>query len=266
MNNNGGLSWINYLDGAQLAASSEVPDLPIANLQSQHLSTKWRSAGALSVWWTADYGQALPVDVIGWFGANFTAAAQRRIRLSSSNAHAGDLYDSGLGAMTPDIRVDRRKPTAIVSKSQAVHLLSSPITARYLKIDFSDSGLDYLEAGLAWAGQLWQPARNFSYGEAPAMQDPSTTTKSVAGNAYTDLRPQFMADTFTFPALTEAEAKTLLGMDGVVGTAMNLLWIRNPRPAEMSKTALLGMQVQIGQMPIVAFDRRSRQFQLAERL
>jgi len=266
MNTNGGLSWINYLDAAVLAASSEVPDLPIGNLQSQHLSTKWRSAGALSVWWTADYASALPVDVIGVFGANFTAAAQWRIRLSSSAAHTGDLYDSGLINMNPEIRVDRRKPSAPVSKSQALHLLSSPVTTKYRKIDFQDSGLPYLESGLAWDGKLFQTAQNFSYGQAPAFQDPSTTTKAVAGNAYTDLRPQYMTDTFTFPLLTEAEAKTILQMDAAVGTALNLLWVRDPSPANMNSTAVLGYQVQIGQMPIVSFNRRTRQFQIAERL
>jgi hypothetical protein len=266
MNTNGGLSWINTLDAAVLAASSEVPDLPIGNLQSQHLSTKWRSAGSLSVSWTADMVTAMPVDAIGVFGANFTAAAQWRIRLSSSAAHAGDLYDSGLIAMNPEIRVDRRKPSAPISKSQALHLIAAAVTARYLKIDFVDSGLAYLEAGLAWVGKLWQPAQNFSYGQAPAFQDPSTTTKAVAGNAYTDLRPQYKTDTFTFPLLTEAEAQTVLQMDNAVGTALNLLWVRDPSAANMNKTAVLGYQVQIGQMPVVSFNRRTRQFQIAERL
>jgi hypothetical protein len=264
MNTNGGLSWLNYLDGAVLTATSEAAGLPIGNLQVLHLSTKWRSDGMLNASLMADYGAALPVDVLGIFGANFTAAAQWRIRLSSTAAHDGDLYDSGLIAMNPDIRVDRRKPTAVISKSQALHLLAAPVPARYRKMDLLDSGLSYLEAGLAWDGKLTQFERNFSYGQAPQMQDPSTTTKAVAGNAYTDLRPQYRTDSFTFPLLTEAEAKTVEGMDAAVGTALNLLWIRNP--AQACGTALLGYQVQIGPMPIVSFDRRSRQFQIAERL
>lgn len=266
MNTNGGLSWINYLDGAVLTASSEASGLPIGNLQSVHLATKWRSDGALSVSWMIDLGTAMPVDTIGVFGANFTAGAQWRIRLSSSDAYAGDLHDSGLIAMNPEIRVDRRKPSAPISKSQALYLIAAPVTARYLKKEFQDSGLSYLEAGLGWAGQLWQPERNFSYGQAPALQDPSTTTPSVGGQSYTDLRPQFMTDSFTFGLLTDDESKIVEAMDGAVGTAMNLLWVKNPMQAYQNKTAILGRQMQIGQMPIVAHNRRSRQFQIAERL
>jgi hypothetical protein len=264
MNTNGGLSWANALDGAVLTATSEAAGLPIGNLQVQHLSTKWRSDGALNVAWMADMIAAQPIDTIGIFGANFTAAAQWRIRLSSSAAHAGDLYDSGLVAMNPAIRVDRRSPAAIIAKSQTLSLLAAPVTARYLKIDLADSGPAYLEAGLPWVGQLWQPGRNFSYGQAPAVVDPSTTTKSVAGNGYTDLRPQYMSDTFTFGLLTEAESKTVEALDAAVGTALNLLWVRDP--ANANATAILGTQVQIAQMPIGSFNRRSRQFQIAERL
>jgi hypothetical protein len=266
MNTNGGLSWINYLDAAVLSASSEASGLPVGNLQVLHLSTKWRSDGMLNASLMADYGTALPVDVLGIFGGNFSAACQWRIKLSSTAAHDGDLYDSGLVAMNPDIRVDRRKPTAVISKSQAVHLLAAPVTARYRKMEFQDTGLSYLEAGLAWDGKLTQFERNFAYGQAPQTQDPSTITTSRGGNAYTDLRPQFMTDSFTFPALTEDEAKILQAMDEAVGTARNLLWLRNPNQASQNKTALLGYQLQIGPMPIVAFNRRSRQFQLAERL
>jgi hypothetical protein len=115
-------------------------------------------------------------------------------------------------------------------------------------------------------GQLWQPERNFNFGEAPALQDPSTTTPSVGGQSYTDLRPQTMTGTFTFSLLTEAESKTVQQMDEAVGTALNLLWVKNPTQANMNKTAILGRQVQLSQMPSVTFNRRSRQLQIAERL
>ncbi|HYD05951.1 MAG TPA: hypothetical protein VEC60_09500, partial [Reyranella sp.] len=160
----------------------------------------------------------------------------------------------------------RRKPSAPIAKAQALALIAAPVTARYVKIDLEDSGLSYLEAGLAWIGQLFQPERNFSYGEAPALQDPSTTTYSVGGQGYTDLRPAKMTDTFTFPALTELEAKAIAQMDAAVGTALNLLWVRNPTQADQNRTAILGVQVQIGQMPVVTHNRRSRQFQIVERL
>jgi hypothetical protein len=76
----------------------------------------------------------------------------------------GDLYDSGAVAMN--------RAVILRARSQAVLLLPATVTARYLKIDFADSALLYLEAGLAWAGPLFQPSRNFNYGQAPTVQDP----------------------------------------------------------------------------------------------
>jgi hypothetical protein len=264
MNRNAGISYINYVDLAVLAATSE--GLPVTNLQSDHLATKWRSAGSEDVAITADFGEALPVDTLGIFGTNFTAEAQWRVRLSSSAAHDGDVADSGLVAMDPHIRVDRRKKSAPVSKSQALHLLAAPVTARYLKLDFADSGRSFFEIGLAWAGTLWQTQRNFSYGEAPAVQDPSTTTTSVGGNDYTDLRPQKMTDTFSFGLMTDAEAAIALEVDQAIGTACNFLWIRAPLSATRNRDCILGRQPQLSALPSVAHDRRSRQYQIAERL
>lgn len=266
MNRNAGISWINYFDAAVLVASSEAAGLPVTNLQSEHLATKWRSEGAADVAIMADFGEALPVDTIGIFGANFTADAQWRIRLSSSAAHAGDLYDSGLVAMSPHIRVDRRKKSAPVSKSQALHLLGAPVTARYWKVDFADAGRTFFEIGLGWVGPLWQTQRNFSYGEAPLVQDPSTTTTTFGGNDYTDLRPQKMTDTFSFGLMTEAEAAIALEIDQAIGTACSFLWIRAPLSATRNRDCILGRQPQLNALPSVAHDRRSRQYQIVERL
>jgi hypothetical protein len=258
INTNGALSWINAFDAAVLAASSEAAGLPIGNLQSGHLVTKWRSDGDLSVWWTADFGAAFPIDIVGIFGANSTAAATLHIRLSSTDAHDGNLYDSGVVAMN--------RAVILRLRSQALLLLPSRVNARYLKIDLTDSGPAYLEAGIAWAGPLFQPARNFSYGQAPAVQDPSVTTPSVGGQEYTDLRPKRMTDTFTFALLTEAEAQQALDLDAAVGTASNVLWVRNPGQPDMNQNAILGRMTALAPAGSVTFNRRSRQFQIAERL
>jgi hypothetical protein len=264
---NGGLSWVNNLDNAVLAATSEVPTLPLSNLKVPHLATKWRSvAGVLSVAWTADLLTALPNDIVGVFGANFTVAATWRLRLSSSAAHTGNLYDSGIIAMAPARRQDLRDPGAPVLKAQALLKLPSTVTARYWKLDLIDSGLPYLEAGLAWSGPLLQTERNFDYGQAPQMQDPSVTAATIGGQSYDDQRPQFMTDSFTCARLTDAEVQSFLDMDAAVGKVRNLLWVKNPGAAEMNRTAILGKQTELGPSPSVFFNRRSRQFQIAERL
>jgi hypothetical protein len=97
------------------------------------------------------------------------------------------------------------------------------------------------------------------------VQDPSTTASSVGGQSYTDARPRKMTDTFTFPALTDAEAKTVLELDAL-GAGTNLLWIKNPRQADMNQNAILGTNTSPAPMPSVTFNRRSRQFQISERL
>jgi len=261
VNRRGGLSWLNHIDSAVLAASSASTGLPVSNLQTIRLKRVWRSAGDLTISITAAFPAPRPIDVLGLFGCNATESALWRWRLSSTAAHDGDQYDTGVAAMN--------RALILGARGQAVQVRpAGPVMAAYLKLDLMDSGLPYFQAGLLWAGTLWQPEVNFSYGQAPKVGDDSVTSTSKGGDDYTDVLPQYMTDSFTLPAVTEAEYQdTLLELDRIAGTARNVLWLRTPQDdATRNKTAILGRMTALAPSPSVSHNRRSRQFQIKERL
>jgi hypothetical protein len=255
-----GLSWVNHVDAAVLAASSQSPGLPVGNLQLIGLKPVWRSAGMTTVWLTAALPASRPIGVLGVFGCNASDAAVWRWRLSSTADHTGDLYDTG--------EVEMNRALILGKRGQAVHLLSDgAITAQFLKLDLIDGGLSYLEAGKLWAGELIQFERNFSYGQAPKVGDDSVTTPSFGGVDYTDVRAQYMTDSFTLPALTEDELQQKIqDLDWRSGTAGNVLWLPTPGGTYQNAQAILGRMTALAPAPSVAHATRSRQFQIKERL
>ena len=93
------------------------------------------------------------------------------------------------------------------------------------------------------------------------------TSTSVGGLDYTDVRPQYMTDSFTLPLLTEAEYQgKVLDLDRVAGTARNVLWLRTPWGTYQNDAAMLGRMTALAPAPSVAHNRRARQFQIKERL
>lgn len=261
---NAGLAWVNHLadSNALLATNSEVTTLPLANVKDLHGASLWRSLSATGVYVTADLGVAQPVEALAVACANFSAAATWRLRLSSTGAHSGDLYDSGVVAMN----------RALVAKvrAQAVLLLPAAINARYVRIDFDDSGRaaeGNFDVGILWLSDFWQPERNFSYGAQSIMIDASTTTPSIGGQDYTDIRNKIRAERFEFNALREAELYNQVDqIDAIAGTSGNILFVPDPGGTYQNRKMIIGHLTELGASELSSFPVRAKAFEIKERI
>lgn len=226
------LGWLNRALTATLAATSEQAALPVENLINDHLAVKWRAQGAANQDIDLDFGSPLSIGAVGLFGTNLTAAATWRITMSTASQSGTDIHDSGT------------IPAAVVAGyGQAVHVLVADTSARYLRIRLDDAGNPdgYVEAGLLFAGPLFRPQRNFSYGRAHGLVDPSVRSKSKGGQLYVDLRDKYRVQEFELRGLTEAEVHSdALEMDRILGVSGNLLFVPDYESAFKNYDAIFG--------------------------
>ncbi|MBK8157995.1 MAG: hypothetical protein IPK59_04115 [Rhodospirillaceae bacterium] len=259
------LSWINHLKAATLAASSEVGSLSAANLLVDHLATKWRSAPGTAAFITADLTAAKPCRLFGIFGSNVTPAATWRVRLSSSAAHAGDLYDSGVVAMGAVVVNTVLKRNI----AQAALLLPAAINARYVKIDLSDASiaLNYVEAGAAWAGDAWQPAYGRSWGAVDGFKDEGPASYSEGGQKYIIRRDRQRVQQFSLDNLTDAERyNQVSALDRLAGRVENILVVPEPGGAYQNHDTVFGTLSALGAVTRRQVNLRARRFEIEERL
>lgn len=261
------ISWLNHLDSATLAASSEAGNNAAANLIVEHLSTRWRSGPGTSAWLTADLGSAKPCRIFSLHGCNLSAAATWRIRLSSSAAHAGDLYDSAevaMGAVVVNNVLDR-------DISQGVHILPAAIDARFVKIDLSDAALatgeNFVEAGAAWVGDCWQPTWERSWGATDGIKDERQPNYSEGGQKYGVKGERPRVHQWSFDNLTDAEKYSQVAqIDLRVGRLHNLLVVPLAPNGYRNHDAVFGTLTALGGTTRRQVNLRSRRYEIEERL
>jgi hypothetical protein len=263
-----GLSWINYLKAAAaIAASSEADGLPAGNLIVDHLSTKWRSAPGTAADLTFDLGAPKAVRAIGVFGSNLTTSAQWSIRLSSTGAHAGDLYNSGALATAGFVVVNEVLERDI---SQAALILPAAINARYAKISLSDAGLaavNYVEAGAVWVGDLWQPTWTRTWGAMDGLRDEAEANYSQGGQKYVTKAEVQRVSQFTLDHLTDAERYgPIADIDRRAGRRENILLVPSPNQAYQNDDAIFGTLSALAPVTRRNVNMRQRKFEIEERL
>jgi hypothetical protein len=233
----GGIAWENALATATLSVSSEAASLPAANLVSPHRADRWRTVGAADAWLRADFGAPVTIGLVALFGSNLTTGGQIRIRLGTT-AGAGDVHDSTLIAAG----IAEGYAQAVYAPDPAV---TGVLSARHLQIDLVDPSLSvagYHEAGFAWAGPLWSPERNFSYGWPMGWDDRSVVTKSRGGQAWVDALPKARSIELGFDWLTETERDAgMLELQRRAGRTKNIVVIPKPDRASRARETVMGL-------------------------
>jgi hypothetical protein len=252
------LAWSNLLIGAELAASAETDDGRVGNIVKPQVVTAWRALAA-SAWFAADLGAAQPMRVLMLLGVTLSPAATLRVRLSTSDAHAGDVYDSGIVAAGAATGFDGRK--------QCLRVFPAAQTAHYVKVDLADGGAAFIDVGYAWIGDWWQPARNFSWGFQDGVQTETVREISKGGQVYALRRPKARVKRFALDFATPTEAKTQMRqIDDRVGDHAPFLMIPDPDAADAASEAIIGTMTDLQPVTGRALNVRSRPFEMVELL
>ncbi len=226
---NAAIAWNNYVDvtSSTISASGAILLAQPTLLRNPHVGKKWRD-NVTATWVGLDLGAATPIDTIMLAGVSGENPAFR-VRLSAASLGAGELGDSGSISGIPYFDPDY---------GRFVYLLTTPVSARYIRVDISESGVDYIEAGRWFVGPRNQFATN--------MQSPWTRTSvrssvdviGVGGQTYVDLRTGYRMVNATFEFLTEAEAYGFVEdiALAIVNTGhKDMLWIKDPSSSNLSR-------------------------------
>lgn len=256
---NCGFGWQNTLLSATFAASGQAPWLPVENLKTPH--------GAASFAWRVPSTSAAFQATLAE-GSTFRAFSLHRTNLTPNARWTTIVY--------PDLNPNANAVViwdapALVSNGQCAFVWASPVPARRISVWIDDPGNPdgFLSIPLAFAGDLWQPQRNFSTASTSGLAVGQQSVTSLSGCEFVE--PRFTRRTLSIAhqSYGGADLATLARIQGVAAVGQNILFLPDPAAPNdvLSRNALFG-QLSGGDVsnPFGTADRHAQTFTLTERL
>ena len=192
-----------------------------------------------------DFGQGRIVDFVALIKHTISQTGKIRYRLSNVSNFSTTEYDSGLIDAWPVVEEFGTLPWGVFSWGgylnitiaaqytiSSFNVLTSPVQARYLRIDISDpDNTDgYLQAGRLIAGPAYKPSINYANGVQFEFVDESRITKSRGGQTFVDEVERFRRIRFELINLPENEMfqNVFNAIDRLRGVAQDILVIPQP--------------------------------------
>jgi hypothetical protein len=223
------IAYINLADLGSVSGANSLPLVPASRLQNIHVARKTR-ASTNSEAYTFDLGANYSLDTVALIGANSTITGFSRVRVSASDPTAltGTLYDSASiqGLIDPSYG-------SLVS-------LFTPVNGRYVRIDYSDAALSYMEAGRAFIGLRHQFEYNFTVGWSRSREDRSESLESEGGQTHTNVRNSRRVLDVNFEQLSDDEILMMEEIDRIHGTHGDVLFITDPTSLNLSRASIWG--------------------------
>jgi hypothetical protein len=252
------IGYDNLADAGTLTAGSSAGDMLPSRLQTAHVAERWRSLGT-SGYFVCDLLSLRSIGAVAVMGLNLTALGSVRLRLSTADATgaAGNTLDTGadVGVVDPNY-------------GMFVHLLTTPLTARYARIDLADASLAYVQAGrLAVLGTLWQPQSNFEFGWQWGYEDPSRQSVSYGGQTWIEAKTPARVAEFTLPNVRASERTAYsFPLQRQHGLRHDILVCRDTATTNPGEDCIWGLMTRVLPLPNPHFGRFVHRINLAERL
>ena len=238
------ISSTNYSDAGTVTVDDAVGTLPITNLQDRQIVKIWRNTQTTAQI-DVDFGQGRIVDFAALIKHTISQTGKIRWRLSNASDFSSTVYDSGLIDAWPIVEEFGTLPWGVFSWGGYLNItvaaqytistfavLSSPVQARYLRIDISDpDNTDgYIQAGRLIAGPAYKPSINYANGVEFEFVDDSRITKSRGGQTFVDEIERFRRIRFELINLPENEMfqNVFNAINRLRGVAQDILIIPQP--------------------------------------
>ena len=164
-----------------ISSSGERTDHEADLTQTLALAETWRSTGLPGAFITADLTTTYKIGAVCLVRCNLTNNGLFKIRVGNTADFSTNLYDSGWVERKryysdPEINIAQSSeffpdglPISDMQKriqQQVIAIaLPSEVTARYVRIDFDDTGNanGYMEVGYVYAGKILEPSNDLMY-------------------------------------------------------------------------------------------------------
>jgi hypothetical protein len=226
---NASIAYDNLIDrsATTLTASGFVTSAPPTNLVDPHTRKKWRD-NAATTFVIADFTSTHTVDVVMLAGVS--GNPNFRVRMSSADptGAAGDAFDSG--TVSGD---------TVYDSNYGLFVLPVGTSARYLRVDLSQVGVAYIEAGRMFAGTMVTTETNYQTPWSRSIIRGSVDIIGVGGQTFVDLRQGYRVLDISYEFISEEERVDFLEAMGVIIANvghLDFLWFKdfddpNPRDA-----------------------------------
>ena len=201
----------NEIDDAGIAASSEVTNYPVTNIQNEQRKKKWRSTGANAEWIKINK-TGFAAKCIAIAGHNLPYGAQITVKANYTDSWAspafsqtffiwgnfwsqnrmgvgeGGIGEGCFGGWDIDINEYRR---LVAFRPIFIGYFISEQHYPWWGIEFSDVSNvnNYIEIGRLYIGDYFEAYTNFSYGSTEQVIDQSQILRTPGGIEYIDQLP-----------------------------------------------------------------------------
>jgi hypothetical protein len=154
---------------------------------------------------------------------------------------------------------------------QTANIAPAEVTGRYCLLEAWDAGNPdgFLSVPLAYAGPAWEPAYNFGWATAFAIDATQVVTQTRGGQEYPNLLFEQRRHDVAFDAIKSAEVWPLAMEAWRIGRrGGNLLFIPNPASDDLQREAIFGRIAQLADVGYSqgTLDFRTWRFRITERL
>ena len=251
---NCGFGWENRVLQGQLNASAQSDSLPVLNLTNHQGSSSfaWRIPSTTATLTIACSSQ------VSW-----QAFSVHRTNLSASAVLNVSVQAAGQTVWS--------QSTTGALLGQILLIAPAPVLGDTAVLSVSDpeNPDGFLSVPLAYAGPLFQPARNFSSSSTSGRTLGQTTLTALSGAEFVEARWVQRHLEIVHQSLGDADLAALDPMIASAGLDQNVLFVPDPSAAAMTlnRAALYG-RLSAGDLsnPFGAADRHSQTFTFTERL
>jgi hypothetical protein len=237
---------------------------PLSEMQDPRPRRKSRSSGVdtANTQFKIDFGRSIGFKAWALTNTNLTVNALYRVTWYSDAfvtavANSGWLAPPGYPTEDPD-----NVGTAIV------HLFGGQVTARYWKVEIDDhNNLDgYVEIGVGFTGECWQPATQFAKaGNNDLLEANTAVSRALGGTPYFNRRTPVRVASFGFSNLTLAVAGEVRRIRKIAGIDKQVFFIPNPDdPSQFNELAFLATMREMPAIQRIAAGYSTTGFTLAE--
>lgn len=253
---NAAIAYNNLADSGSFSTiSSQATNMPVTYLQNVHVQKRWRSLNTYD-YFVMDLGSTQSIDTVGVFGMTLGSGGKIQVRVYSSAGGSPDvnLYDSG------QVTVDS-------NYNAHVSVIPSPVSGRYVRVDFTTTVNTYVEAGRLFVGARTAFTKNFSYGWQRGWVDRSIHSKTRGGQTQIWVDNHYRTLQMTFDFLSASEATGIVEtIDLTNGQNDDVLMIIDTASSNLARDSIWGLMSELSTVSQPHFDLYAKTYNIEERL
>lgn len=241
------LGFPNRIDSATLSGGSWSAGLPLANLQNRIIGKVARTANVTlaATQFDINLGSSKSIRALALVNHNLTLAAQYRIRGSTVNTFASNVYDSGWTdvwpAVFPSASLEWEDDNWWSGKYTAeqisgytaalINICPSNELAQYWRVEINDTSnaIGYVQVGRVFIGAAWQPTVNMSVGATLGWETKTEAQEAIGGAEYFQRRTPYRVANLKIDVLSSDEAfANAFEIQRRAGIDQEVLFIHDP--------------------------------------